>query len=187
MLTSVGAGTATIGVTATDPRGLSATASFTVTVAGPATFTDDPIRPGATPVRVVHFAELRARIDALRRRAPLAPFAWTDPVLTPGVTPVRREHLLELREALAAACAASGRPAPRWTDAAPTAGTPPIRAAHLMELRAAVLVLERVCCLSFELGVDPQRRENAAQGGTGSNGPRPGLAGSDTPTTRCSS
>ena len=141
-LTSVGAGTAAIGVTATDPHGLSATASFTVTVAMPGTFTDDPIRPGATPVRVVHFAELRTRIDALRRRASLAPFAWTDPVLAPGVTPVRLAHLLELREAVAAAYAAAGRPAPRWTDAAPTAGTTPIRAAHLMELRAAVLALE---------------------------------------------
>ena len=141
-LTSVGAGTATIGVTATDPHGLSAAASFMVTVARPGTFTDDPIRPGATPVRVVHFAELRARIDALRRRAPLAPFAWTDPVLTPGVTPVRLAHLLELREALSAAYAAAGRPAPRWTDAAPTPGTTAIRAAHLMELRAAVLALE---------------------------------------------
>ena len=141
-LTSVGAGMATIGVTATDPHGLSATASFTVTVARPGTFTDDPIRPGATPVRVIHFVELRTRIDALRRRAPLAPFAWTDPVLTPGVTPVRLAHLLELREALAAAYAAAGRPAPRWTDAAPTAGPTPMRAAHLMELHAAVLALE---------------------------------------------
>ena len=141
-LTSVGAGTATIGVTATDPHGLSATTSFAVTVARPGTFTDDPVRPGATPVRVIHFAELRARIDALRRRASLAPFAWTDPVLAPGVTPVRLAHLLELREALAAAYAAAGRRAPRWTDAAPMAGTTPIRAAHLMELRAAVLALE---------------------------------------------
>ena len=141
-LTSVGAGTATIGVTATDPHGLSATASFTATVGRPGTFTDDPIRPGATPVRAIHFAELRTRIDALRRRAALTPFAWTDPVLTPGVTPVRLVHLHELRESLAEAYAAAGRGAPAWTDTAPTAGTTLIRATHLNELRAAVTALE---------------------------------------------
>ena len=140
--TSVGAGTATIRVTATDPHGLSATASFTVTVTRPGTFTDDPIRPGETPVRAVHFAELRTRIDALRRRAALPPFAWTDPVLTAGLAPVRLAHLLELRQALAAAYAAAGREAPAWTDATPTAGTTLIRAAHLTELRAAVTALE---------------------------------------------
>ena len=141
-LTSVGAGTTTIGVTATDPGGLSAAGSFTVTVARPGTFTDDPLRPGSTPVRAVHFVELRARIDALRRREALTPFAWTDPVLTPGVTPVRLAHLLELREALATAYAAAGRGAPVWADAAPTAGATLVRAAHLTELRAAVIALE---------------------------------------------
>lgn len=140
--TSVGAGMATIGVTATDPHGLSAAASFTVTVARPGTFADDPLRPGATPVRAVHFAELRTRIDALRRGAALAPFAWTDPVLTAGVTPVRLAHLLELRKALAAAYAAAGLGAPAWTDATPTARTTLIKAAHVTELRAAVTALE---------------------------------------------
>ncbi len=86
--------------------------------------------------------ELRTRIDALRRRASLTPFAWTDPVLTPGVTPVRLAHLLELREALATAYAAAGRGAPVWADAPPPAGTTLVRAAHLTELRAAVIALE---------------------------------------------
>ena len=140
--TSVGAGTATIGVTATDPGGLSATGSFAVSVAVRGTFTDDPIRPGATPVRAVHFAELRTRIDALRRRTALASFAWTDPVLTMGVTPVRLVHLSELREALADAYVSAGRAAPVWTDAAPVPGTALIRAAHVTELRAAVVALE---------------------------------------------
>ena len=141
-LTSVGAGTARIEVTATDPGGLSATGSFTVTVPAPGTFTDDPIRPGVTPVRAIHLIELRTRIDALRREAGLDAFAWTDPVLTAGGTPVRLTHLLELRQALAAAYAAAGRAAPVWTDAAPAAGTTLIRAAHVAELRAAVMALE---------------------------------------------
>ena len=134
-LTAVSAGTATIRVTATDPGGLRAAQSFTVTVMEPVTvtesvsqsasFTDDPIRPGVTPVRAVHFAELRARIDALRVAAGLGRFGWTDPVLRVGITPVRLVHLLELRQALGAAYAAAGRAAPRWTDAAPAAGGDP--------------------------------------------------------------
>ena len=145
-LTALGEGTATIRVTATDPGGLNATQSFTVTVVDDdgigVPFTDDPIQPGVTPVRAVHFTELRSRIDALRVGTDLGRFAWTDPVLRAGVTPVRRVHLLELRAALSAAYAAAGRAAPRWTDAAPTAGSTPIRAAHVTELRAAVLALE---------------------------------------------
>ena len=51
-LTAVGEGTATIGVTATDPAGLSASQSFTVTVSATATtsFTDHLLRPGVTPI-----------------------------------------------------------------------------------------------------------------------------------------
>ena len=141
-LTAVGAGAAVVRVTATDSGGLSAAQSFTVTVGVSAPFTDDPIVPGVTPIRAVHFTELRARVDGLRRGVELAPFAWTDPVLRAGVTRVRLAHLLDLRAALAAAYAAAGRAAPRWTDAAPVGGTTPIRAAHLTELRAAVLALE---------------------------------------------
>ena len=141
-LTAAALGTAAIRVSATDPGGLSAAQRFTATVTRSAPFTDDPLRPGVTPVRAVHFTELRTRVDAVRRAAGLGPFPWTDPVLTPGVTPVRLAHLLELREALEAAYAAARRPAPRWTDPAPVAGTTPIRAAHLAELRAAVMALE---------------------------------------------
>ena len=139
-LTAAGAGTATVEVTATDPDGLSAAQSFRVRVTPP--FTDDPIVPGETPVRAIHFTELRARIDVLRIEAGMARFRWTDPELRASVTPVRRVHLVELREALAAAYVAAGRTAPRWTDASPLAGTTPIRAAHVTELRAAVRTLE---------------------------------------------
>ena len=142
-LTASGVGAATIRVTATDAGSLSATQSFTVTVSMMAsgTFTDDPIQPGVTPVKAIHFTELRTRIDALRRSAGLPAFPWTDPVLTPGVTPVKLVHLAELREALAAAYAGARRSVPIWTDAAPS-GRTPIRAAHVTELRAAVSALE---------------------------------------------
>ena len=143
-LTAAGEGAATIRVTATDPGGLGATQAFTVTVSRMVrgSFTDDPIQPGETPVKAVHFTELRTRIDALRSAAGLPRFSWTDPVLLAGVTWVRRVHLLELRSALAEAYRAAGRAAPRWTDAAPAPGSIPIRALHVTELRAAVLALE---------------------------------------------
>ena len=144
-VTPVAEGTATVTVTATDPVGLSASQSFTVTVVAPifdGAFTDDPLRPGVTPVRAVHFTELRERINALREANDLGPFRWTDPVLRAGATPVRLLHLLELRSALEAAYAAAGRPVPRWTDPAPARGVTSIRAVHLTELRAAVVALE---------------------------------------------
>ena len=141
-VTPLSEGTSLVTVTATDVDGsnTAATQSFRVTVRRP--FTDHPLVAGETPVRAVHFTELRTRIDALRTAAGQGRFTWTDPVLQPGVTPVRLVHLLELRSALAAAYAASGRSAPRWTDASPVGGTTAIRAAHLMELRAAVVALE---------------------------------------------
>ena len=142
MLTAMAVGTATIRVTAADPAGLRATQSFELTVTAAAAFTDDPIQPGVTPLKAIHYTELREQIDALREAAGLGPFRWTDPTLRAGVTRVRLVHLMELRSALTAAYAAAGRSVPRWTDPAPVAGTTPIRAAHLMELRAAVVALE---------------------------------------------
>ena len=109
----------------------------------PQPFTDHPLVPGVTPVKAVHFTQLRTRIDELRAAEGLPRFAWTDPVLSAGVTRVRLYHLMELRFALEAAYAVAGRPAPPWTDAAPPVeGRTPIRAAHLMELRAAVIALQ---------------------------------------------
>ena len=145
-LTPTGKGTATVTVTATDAGGSNGTATqtfiATVGLAGARGFTDDPIVPGVTPVRAVHFTELRVRIDVLRRDAGLAPFTWTDRLLLPGVTPVMLVHLTELRSALAEAFAAAGRAVPQWTDPSSATGLTPIRAAHLTELRAAVLALE---------------------------------------------
>ena len=109
---------------------------------GPASFTDHPLGPGATPVRAIHFRELRARIAALRVREDLPAVRWTDPVLTPGVTPVRRVHLTELRTALDAVYDAAGSPRPNYTDAVVVAGATAVKAEHLLELRAAVAALE---------------------------------------------
>ena len=113
-------------------------ASGTVTV----DITDDPLQPRVTPVKAVHFTELRTRIDALPGAACLTRFSWTDPILRAGVTRVRLLHLLELRSALAAAYSAAGRSTPSWTDTAAVEGMTPIRAVHLMKLRAAVVDLK---------------------------------------------
>ena len=141
---AVAAGAATVTVTATDVGGsnMAATLAFRVTVRARGAFTDDPLVAGTTPVKAVHFTELRERIDLLRAAAGLEPFSWTDPVLTAGVTPVRLIHLLQLRQALAPAYTAAGRPAPTYTDPSPTPGTTMIRAAHLTEVRAAVSALQ---------------------------------------------
>ena len=139
---AVGAAAVTVAATDTGGSNTAATLAFRVTVLTRTTFTDDPILPGVTPIRAVHFMELRERIDLLRSAARLEPFPWTDPVLTPGVTPVRLTHLFDLREALSAAYRAFGQPAPAYTDAAPMPGTTPIRAMHVMELRAAAVALQ---------------------------------------------
>ena len=139
----VAAGSAVVTVTATDAGGSDTTVEQALAVRVQQPFTDEPIVPGVTPIKALHFTELRIRIDGLRRAAGLGPLAWTDPILTAGVTPVRLAHLLELRSALAAAFAASGRQTPAWTDPTPSAATIPIRAVHLTELRAAVVALER--------------------------------------------
>ena len=107
-----------------------------------APFTDHPIVAGETPIRAVHFTELRTQIGEVRARLGLERYPWTDPGLSAGVTRVRLVHLLELRWALAEAYAAAGRPAPSWTDASARAGSTPIRGAHVMELRTAVVALE---------------------------------------------
>ena len=141
-VTPVAEGTTTVTVTATDVSGSNTAATQAFRVMVPRPFTDPVITPGVTPVRAVHFTELRTRLDGVRASVGLGPYAWTDPLLTAGSTRVRLVHLLEMRRALAPVFAAKGRRPPFWTDAAPTAGSTPIRAVHLMELRAAVVALE---------------------------------------------
>ena len=61
---------------------------------------DPVLRPGVTPVRLVHLLELRSTLaeayaDA-RRPAP----AWTDASPMAGTTPIQATHLMELRAAV---------------------------------------------------------------------------------------
>ena len=142
-VTPAAAGVATITVTATGADNSVAMQRFrmTVTVLAATTF-GDRLVPGTTPVRAIHFLELRTRIAALRARAGLPPMRWTDPVLTVGITPVKRAHLTELRAALDAAYEAAGRLRPTYTDHIVTAGMTALKAVHVVELRDAIRALE---------------------------------------------
>ena len=113
-----------------------------VTQTETAPFTDDPIVPGETPVRAVHFTELRARIDGARAAVGLGRLSWTDSTLLAGITPVRGVHMSELRIALAEAYGAVGATTDFSTEAVQVGWE--IRAWHINEVRRAVETLERV-------------------------------------------
>ena len=94
--------------------------------------------------RAIDILELRARIDGLRRRNGLPPFAWTDATIHLGVTPVRAPHLSELRTAINEAyVAADVHAVPTYTDPIIVAGVTLIKVVHIAELRAAIAVLEQ--------------------------------------------
>ncbi len=103
-------------------------------------FTDDPIVPGETPVRVVHITELRTRIDELRVTRRLNQFPWTDPAIETGATPIWAVHMMELRTALEQAYNAAGQSLAFSSEPPRVGGY--IRAAHINELRRAVDALE---------------------------------------------
>ena len=105
------------------------------------TFTDDPLQPGVTPIKVVHLTELRVAINSLRARYGVPAMTWTDATLSPGVTPARAVHLAELRAALDGVYAAASRTPPVYTGSPPSAGVTVITAAHIAELRAGVLAI----------------------------------------------
>jgi hypothetical protein len=100
-------------------------------------FTDDPAIAAATPVRVVHLAELRQAVNAIRAASGLAPAVFTDPTLTTA-TRIKAVHFQELRAALLQARTSAGLSTPTFTDATLTAGVTKTRAVHLQELRGGV-------------------------------------------------
>lgn len=114
--------------------------AFVAKLIPPQPFTDDVLIAGSTIVRSVHIRELRDRINALRVRLGLAPFAWTDPVLD-GMS-VKAVHLVELRSALRGAYVAAGLTPPSYTDPDLTPHETVIKAVHVAELRAALGALE---------------------------------------------
>ena len=114
------------------------TATFTI---GLTPFTDATLTAGVSPIRGVHVAELRARIDVIRGRLGLAPYPWTDAPVTPNTTVIRAVHMTELRAALAEAYVRSGRAAPIYATPAPAPGVV-VTAGAIVELRGAVAAIE---------------------------------------------
>jgi len=96
-------------------------------------FTDPTLTANSTNVKLVHFAELRDSINALRTMAGLSPFAF-DGTFGSGLA-VRASHLAGLRTALNQARSTLGMVAATYTDAA-SAGVI-IKKAHVTELRSA--------------------------------------------------
>jgi RHS repeat-associated protein len=99
-------------------------------------FADDPLVVGVTQIKAVHLMELRTRIDALRRRARLAPYSWTDAEPAPGVTLIRAVHLQELRTAMSAAATGLSQQMPTFGEGIIVGSF--VTAAHIAELRALV-------------------------------------------------
>ena len=99
-------------------------------------FTDDPLAGGATPVRVVHFSELRDAVNAFRRTAGLAPLP-PDATVSAGAV-VQARHVEELRSGLGEARATAGLSPLDLTDPTLTAGVTRITTQHVQELRSGV-------------------------------------------------
>jgi hypothetical protein len=119
-------------------------ATVTVTVSGTLpqpTFTDVPILPGSTKIRLAHLTELRAAVDRARFNHHLVPYAWTDPSPTAGVTAVRVTHLIELRSAISEVYTALGQRVPTFGSSSPSARSTVIAAADWTDLRSAVLAV----------------------------------------------
>jgi hypothetical protein len=102
-------------------------------------FTDEVLTPGAVG-KATHVTELRARINEVRSKFGLGPYAYADPNITAGTT-IKAQHLVEMRSALAQAFALSTATPVPYTDPNLAAGSL-IKVAHVDELRTAVLVLE---------------------------------------------
>jgi uncharacterized delta-60 repeat protein len=108
----------------------------------PTPFTDPSLAAGVTPIRTVHIAELRTRVDALRVKDGLSAYAWTDATLVAGHAKIRAVHITELRAALQQAYVAAGVTPPVYTDQALAPGLTAVKAVHVLELRSAVVALE---------------------------------------------
>jgi hypothetical protein len=115
------------------------TATFSV---APFIFTDDPLILQVTPMKAVHFAQLRQAINTLRSRDGLSAFAFTDPTLIAGVSPIRAVHITELRTALNGVFDALGQTRPTYTDSTIVAGQTVVKKVHIEEIRSAVKTVE---------------------------------------------
>lgn len=134
-------------------------------VAAGQAFTADPIVPGETPVKAVHFTELQSQIDAVRALVGLRAYAWAVR-LEPGDT-IRATHMRELRTALEEAYSSAARTRPAWSGGGVEASAL-VRATHINELRDAVVRLEDVKP-DLVVGGQGSRRPGSSRGSRSSS------------------
>jgi hypothetical protein len=104
-------------------------------------FTNDPLAPASTVIKAVHITEARARIDAVRLRYGLAPFAYTHPSITAGTTLATATDFMELRSALAEVYVLVGFAPKVYTHPSLAAGGV-IEAVDLTDVRQAIAAIE---------------------------------------------
>lgn len=102
-----------------------------------ATFSDEILLPDITPIRAVHFTELKTATDRLRALANLPPMTFSAGTPAAGNL-IRASHVIDLRNAISAARAALGVPPFAWTDATLTPNVSAIRATDVQEVRNAL-------------------------------------------------
>ncbi|HEY9284605.1 MAG TPA: hypothetical protein VIP46_14210, partial [Pyrinomonadaceae bacterium] len=102
-------------------------------VATALSFTDSVLTAGATPVKAVHFTELRQAVNSVRSAAGLAASNWTDANLV-GAT-VKGVHMQEMRTSLGEALSKLKAAPPAFTDSPVVPGATVIKKAHIEELR----------------------------------------------------
>lgn len=105
-----------------------------------APFADGPLIAGSSVIRAVHVTELRTRIDALRARYGLAPYAYTNSSIIAGTSILMAADILELRAALAETYAAALLPPPTYSTS-PASGVAVV-VADIADLRAALIAIE---------------------------------------------
>jgi hypothetical protein len=65
-------------------------------------FTDPTIVGGVTPIKAVHFTELRTALGDADVQAGVPAPSYTDSTLTPSATVIKASHLIELRNGVRA-------------------------------------------------------------------------------------
>lgn len=99
-------------------------------------FTDDPLVPVATRIKVVHVTQLRTAVNAMRAAASLSSLG-ADPTIGAGAL-IRATHITALRTGLVEARDIAGLPPLTFADPTLTPGATPVKSAHVVQLRDGV-------------------------------------------------
>ncbi len=129
-----------VSVVLTNPDTQTYTYTYLFTYQPPPVFTDDPLQPRTTPVKLVHLTQQRQAIATLRARYGLPVYTWTDPSPVARTTVIKQLHLAEMRIALSDVYALMGRSQPTYTNW-PTPRSSVVAATDIAELRAAILAI----------------------------------------------